>query len=1166
LATTDGPAEAGHDVPKPDPVESRIDARDREGRQRAVDPHYNVALEASAGTGKTRVLVDRYVNLLREGVAPGNILAITFTRKAAAEMRQRILAALRMSAERGEITPSRWRELRDRMGDIAISTIDAFCLSLLREFPLEADLDPGFSMADDTEVPRLVDESLDRALRICRGVAREDEHVAMVFAQLGERRVRAGLASLLNRRIVAPLALSRHLTRGPRDLTVAEASRRGVAALLDVFDGMKGGLDRFLETGPTEPAFLLLRRYLDRLPASARSATAGPPKPGEGGQAAPTSADLDPATVHAIFAKVREHFLTQEGTPRARLLYTKAKFASVAAWQVHRDLVVAQAPRVRDVHLAYRRNLNALVSRGVARMFGIADAEYRRTLDAHAVLDFSDLLLRTLGLLRQMEEFSQSRYRLESRYHHVLVDEFQDTSRAQWELISLLVQAWGEGAGLAHAGPLPPSIFIVGDRKQSIYGFRDAQSSILREASAYLGTLRPGGDVRRSISRSFRSVPALLSFVNDVGHDVEKESARADAFQYDEQDRFPIDTTGAAMLDAPAPLSHAVSLVVGEGPEACADATSAEIARLIEVGTVIRDRHSGVHRGVSPGDIAILFRTRESHREFTEALERRSIPSYVYKGLGFFDADEIKDVLALLWYLADSLSDLRTAALLRSRFLRVSDEGLRLLAPGLADALRSPDPPAAAALLDAADREALDAARRATSRWRGLVDRLPPAELVDLVLTESAYAVETRGPRAQQAFENLKKIRGLIRRIQNRGYATLGRIAAHLDRLAVGDEANAVIDARDAVHLMTVHAAKGLEFPIVFIVNLGRGTGRRRPPIRVAISTDVPTDAVTDQAVSVAVGDFQSEADDDDEAREREETKRLLYVALTRARDRLYLGAVLTDGRLVAGRGSLAEVLPTTLVDTFAAAVVSNQVQWRTHAIRVCRQEQREQEGLPATDGPCLPPSLVAPALPPAPTVIDPAPQRLSVAAAISSTDAAASSRSGDSDRLVGTLVHRLLRRLPLAAVPDADELRRQIGLVLLPEEAAGIDDPRAVSDQAAASFTALCGQQELRELYASGQPLHEVPFTMRDGARIIRGTIDCLILHPGLAEAGRHRHSGPLEAGQGEVRHVTVVEFKTGRRRPEHYLQADLYTRAVRTAYPNATVTTRLFYAERAV
>src|SRR5215213_8942990 len=226
-----------------DSVEIRIAERDRAGRERAVDPRFNVALEASAGTGKTRVLVDRYINLLREGVDPSNVLAITFTRKAAAEMRERIVASLTTAAARGEIAPSRWRDLRDRIGDIAISTIDAFCLSLLREFPLEADLDPGFSMADDTEVPRLVDESLDRALRICRAVAGDDERVALVFAQLGDRRARTGLAALLNRRIVAPEVLGRYLAKGPRDLTVQRAALHGASLLLDVFASMRGGLD-----------------------------------------------------------------------------------------------------------------------------------------------------------------------------------------------------------------------------------------------------------------------------------------------------------------------------------------------------------------------------------------------------------------------------------------------------------------------------------------------------------------------------------------------------------------------------------------------------------------------------------------------------------------------------------------------------------------------------------------------------------------------------------------------------------------------------------------------------------------------------------------------------------------------------------------------------------
>jgi ATP-dependent exoDNAse (exonuclease V) beta subunit len=552
----------------------------------------------------------------------------------------------------------------------------------------------------------------------------------------------------------------------------------------------------------------------------------------------------------------------------------------------------------------------------VWRTFAVSLHQYQRTLDAHALVDFPGVLEHAVKLLSDMDEFARSRYRLESRYRHVLVDEFQDTSRAQWELVSQLVKTWGEGLG-AGSDALPPSIFIVGDRKQSIYGFRDADVAVLDAAAAFVAGLRGEGDPRRAISVSFRAAPELLAFVNDlfdaiVGADRTASAARRDAFRYEEPDRFP---TPAGRTTSASPLG----LVVAESMTAAAGRVAEEIEELLGNASVtVRDRGTRLHRRVRPADVAVLFRSRDSHREFEKALEARGIPTYVYKGLGFFEADEVQDVVALVRYLADPLSNLRAASLLRSRIVRLSDAAIARLSPGLAEALISPEQPHVDLTPD--DRAVLTRLRTAIPGWLSGVDRVPPTALVRAILAETAYAYETRGPRRLQARENLKMLRAMMARFENHGYATLARVAEHLEQLAVGDESNATLDARDSVSLMTVHAAKGLEFPIVFVVNLGRGTGGVRAPIRVA------TDGAGEP--SVAIADFQSEADDDAQARDREETKRLLYVALTRARDRLYLSTTVQSGTCRMGRGSLGEVLPASMRAMFQDAAAGRPVEW----------------------------------------------------------------------------------------------------------------------------------------------------------------------------------------------------------------------------------------------
>jgi len=1090
--------------PPPDrPTSVRADPPDQAARDFAVDPGEHVVLEASAGTGKTRVLVDRYVRLIRGGASPRNILAITFTRKAAAEMRERILMQLRDT------------EPAATLAEIQIATIDAFCFGLLREFPLEADVDPGFEIADETEMARFAAEALDVTFRIARGLVTRQEPLRLLFTRVKPRTLRIALSRLLDSRHIAVPAIASFVHR-----KVARRSADDVAhAFVDRLRAACAGQASLVTDGPLgAPEFRWVAADLARL---------------ADGEAFPV------AEVPQLQRRFERYFLTQKGEPRKRLpSFAKAEhFANTAAKKRHDAAFGSVTPGIAAAIADLEREVDGLLALGLQTLLAIVVREYQRLLDEHSVLDFAGMLDRAVALLSRQEEFARSRLKLQSRYHHVLVDEFQDTSRQQWRLIDLLVDAWGEGEGVVDG---PTSVFIVGDRKQSIYRFRHAEVVLLDEAARRIAALRPGRRVRQAISTNFRAVSGLLAFVNALASSMEGDPDLDERFAYRDTDRFPVD----AVEEGARRDGHPVLGVVAQPSiQASAEAVAGEIAEIL-AHTIVRDKE-GPPRPATADDVAILFRARAGHQVFEDALERRSIRTYVYKGLGFFDAPEVQDLQAVLRFLSQPDSDLRAAEFLRSRFVRVSDPALARLAPRIAAVLTGAQPVPDG--LEAHDRRLLDRAVGDVQRWIAMADRIPAGALIDVVMRESAYASELQGRRRDQARENIKKVRSLIRRVENRGYATLGRLAEYFETLRAGDESNAVVEARGCVQLMTIHAAKGLEFPIVFVVNLQNpGRGRHQ-----GISV---IDRSVDGEPEVAFRSTDGTKLED--RREAEELRRLLYVAVTRARDRLYLSAqVDEDGYLKHAARSLAGLFPPSLREVFPKAASAGadtpEVFWdvagRQFAFRVCRPAVSAGAAVDATVAGPFPAldreplkalgSVVSATQPDPSTGARSTPAR---PAAPTPTAPPALSRTGE--RIAGTLVHRLLQWAG-PRQPSTQEWFAAYDRLARPEVLVDVHDVDALRANVVTAAEALRNRTRLADLLAGGTCWYETPFSWRPpgSAEVVRGTIDCLV----------------VDAAGG----MTVVEIKTGTPRPEHQMQVETYLAALRAHYSAVPIRGEVVY-----
>jgi ATP-dependent helicase/nuclease subunit A len=1090
----------------------------------AARPQASTWLSANAGSGKTRVLTDRVARLLLEGVDPQNILCLTYTKAAASEMQNRLLkrlgawamkpdAALKTElAELGtspgasESYYSNARRLFAKAietpGGLRIQTIHSFCASLLRRFPLEAGVTPQFTELDERTSAQL------RA-RIVDEMSESHEATLMldVLARLGGNDFEKFTASIVSNKA----KFANELTREElceRFGIPANFSRESLLA--EVFLG-----------GETE-------LIAQMLPVVAKG------KPNDIKLLYPKLASIDGTDV-ANLKRLESALLTGGGTKppfRAKLSDYASQDTRNAldhlAPQIEALILRVEAARPRRIALATVESTCAL--HAFARAFL---ARYTATKEARGWLDFDDLILKTLALLTNPQVAEWVLYRLDGGIDHILVDEAQDTSPAQWAVIEELAREITSGQGAQ--GEKPRTIFVVGDKKQSIYSFQGANATEFdRMQTAFQEKLSLHEEPlhNRNLAYSFRSSPAILNTVDAVfeqrgesGFAPEEKHIAFHRTMPGRVDIWPPVPKGPKADDLP--WYEPFDLLTPDDPVAI---LAAQIARnlrqMIDANTLIPTETTNGQwqaRPLHEGDILILLQRRSAlFHEIIRACKSEGLKVAGADRLKIGEQIAVKDITALLRFLATQEDDLSLAAALRSPLFGWSEQELFTLASKrkgyLWEALR-------------AETETHGETLAILNDLRRVTDFLRPYDLIERLLTKHKGRQNIL---ARLGYEAEDAVDAFLTQALKYEHSAVPSLTGFLSWLESDDpEIKRQIEAGgQRIRVMTVHGSKGLEAPVVIMPDTADRKNEFKGQILPLDDTiaykhskdDMPP--LIQAAVSTAL------------AAQQAERERLLYVAMTRAEKWLIIaaaGEVKTTDSWYHTISTAAQTLPFVAVNT------PDQI--------IQRLETGDWSALshtPAasvTDQPFTLPAYLTSDRPAPPGA--PRPKSIS-ASALPGAKALASQTGKEKEaaKRYGTKVHLLLEHLPKAT----PAVRANLAETLL----ASFDTPSENSAVLAEIETVLA-RPELAQLFAE-ETLSEVALTAPSATlgQRLHGTVDKLLVREG---------------------HVLAVDFKTNAAvppRPEDtplgiLRQMGAYSEALALIYPDHQVQTAILWTKTA-
>ena len=989
----------------------------------ATTPNCSAWVEANAGTGKTKVLTERVMRLLLAGVRPERILCLTFTKAAAAEMRNRLAGELGRWAmaeptsfdkqiekltdrptepDQRVVARRLFARVLDAPGGINILTIHAFCQALLKRFPLEAGVAPGFEVMDEAEAATLLRQAQDAQIE---ALARPD----------APAEAREALAVVAGRISIAEYAELMTRLLGERAWLLARiADAKGKKQLRKRL-AQRLGCGRPPDSGPDEAA---LRTAVKALAKGGKTDAA---------RADAIAAWLDAGEDRASCRDTyRAAFFTENGEVRKKLA-SKAAMATMANID---HVLRAEAERL-GIELDHARGL-ALVDLTCALLqLGLDITErYGAAKRRRAALDYDDLILATRRLLESAESAAWVLYKLDGGIDHVLVDEAQDTNPDQWEIIRRLTEEFFVGE--SGASDRERTIFVVGDTKQSIFSFQRADPRKLAEMREWFEDrsqqARKGFEAV-DLKVSFRSTPAVLSAVDWVFQQPEAARGLAELGQTVHMPSRNGDPGRVELWPLVSQTKTERDPGSIEPPHDTALVPHQRLARLIAaharslIGT---ERHARSGELLHAGHFMVLVRRRNAFvNALVRALKREQIEVAGVDRIDLGQELAIQDLLAMARFVLLPQDDLNLACLLKSPLIGLDEDELFSLAWKRTGTLWR-------ALRERASEPGLAEAHARLSSWLARADFIAPFDFFAQALGPEGGRRRLLERLGHEAADPVDELLARALQYQHAEPASLQGFLRWFE--AGGGEIKRDLDAnrRPEVRILTVHASKGLQAPIVYLPDTTRVP---RDGERLLASDDGETKLWlprTDDANEAARA-WRAEA----HARALEEQNRLLYVAMTRAEDRLYIGGWI--GARKQDSGCWYDRIAAGLAASVGSAGVAERTRanakpfdfagllgdegWSGDGFELTNEGrivQPKQQALPLPETVGLPSwsSRPAPAEPEPPTPLAPSQPLPDEAAA--GSPALSPLGVGDSRRWKrGRLLHELLRHLP--ALPAAE-------------------------------------------------------------------------------------------------------------------------------------------------